>query len=311
MTTLTSRETRDWVLFADWCESMDTATLHRASLPTTAETVADFLVAFPAPIEAQGRRVRAIRRAHEHAQAPLDLPTTLPARLWREGAQWASVPRALAQVPKYQHALRRPAAAIRGRRDAWLIVLVGILGLSRNEARNLLESEVDLFPRITIKCQPIVKADPATECPACAVTRWLRIAGLASIGFWGTVKDTVRPDGFNDVEHDCASALDGTWRDAATLLPAVDRHGGVSAIPMSDRAVSTNVAYRQSLGPIAWRPGETAHSPSTGRFANATMNELANAYDDVDEKAAALLLRLKEIVGEGDEMLDHPKSYEL
>ena len=51
--------------------------------------------------------------------------------------------------------------------------------------------------------------------------------------------------------------------------------------------------------------------PLSGRYADATMNELAAAYDDVDQRAAALLLRLREIVGEGDEMLDHLKVYEL
>lgn len=288
-TATAKREARYWELFSDWCESMEIA-----PLPTTAETISAFLKDFPAPIETQGRRVKAIRRAHERAGQPLELPTAPRPVVLREGADWAEVPRALAQVPKYQHEKHFPVA-VRGRRDGWLLVLVGIVGLSRNEARSIHHSEVRLFPQITVKGVPIFTADPASECPACAVTRWLRIAGAVSFGFWNEVKDHVRPDGFKEGAHDCTEGLDGVWRQAATLLPAIDQHGWATSTPMSARAISTTMVHRQALGPIATVNDLAGRRPAEGRFADATMNELADAYDDVDERAAAVLLRLKEL----------------
>jgi hypothetical protein len=303
MATKTSRETRDWELFVDWCESMDAA-----PLPTTPETISDFLTAFPAPIEAQGRRVRAVRRAHERAGEPLVLPTAPRPSVLREGDPWAPVPRALAQVVKYHHP-KGFHLAIRGRRDGWLIVLVGTLGFTRNEARDLVHDDVQHFPQITIKGKPVPKAEPAAECPACAVTRWLRIAGDASFGFWSDVQQSVSPEDVDEQAHDCQVGLDGLWRRANTLLPAVDRHGWVSSEAMSVRSISATMARRQALGVVAEIKARAV--PTAGRFANATMNELADAYDDVDQRAAAALLLLKEIVGDGDEMLGHLKSFDL
>lgn len=297
------REARDWELFVDWCASMELA-----SLPTEAEVLATFLAEFPAPIETQGRRVRAVRKAHESAGQPLTLPVAERASALRNGPEWASVPRALAQVPKYGHP-KGFEAVVRGRRDGWLIVLVGLLGLSRGAARHLDQAVVQLFPRITIKDQPIPRLDPAAECPACAVTRWLRIVGAASFGFTNEIKTTISPGDVDAAEHDCAAGLDGVWRQANTLLPSVDRHGWASADPMSERSVSAVMARRQTLGPVA--DVKARVTPTGGPYEHATMSELADAYDDVDQRAAAVMLRLKAIVDEGDGMLDKLKSFGL
>ncbi|MCI4659672.1 hypothetical protein [Cryobacterium zhongshanensis] len=298
-----AREARDWELFVDWCASMGTN-----ALPTTAEVIADFLTEFPAPMEAQGRRVRAIRKAHENEGVPLALPTDRRASVLREGPEWASVPRALAQLPTYGHP-KVLEAVIRGRRDGWLIVLVGILGLSRNEARLLEQTDVELFPRLAIKGHPVPRTDPASECLACAVTRWLHVAGAASFGFRNELLDVISPIGIDPAAHDCDIGLDGVWRQANTLLPWVDRHGWVSADPMSSRSVSATLAHRQALGPVAEIRAYVA--PTGGRYEHATMNELADAYDDVDTKVAAMLLHLNEILDESAEVLDHLKEFDL
>lgn len=302
MTTAAVRETRDWGLFADWSRSFG-----RDPLPTSAELVGEFLAAFPAALETQGRRVRAIRRAHERAGLPLELPGSDSTRAFRTGTRWATVPQALAQVPKYQHR-KNMARALRGRRDGWLIVLIGVLGLTREQARSVHQRDVVLFPTLSVLERPVPRAASPDECAACAVTRWLRVAGAASFGWWNDIKDAVSPDGVEETDHDCLTGLDGTWRQAETLLPAVDRHGWVTAVPMSARAISSVTAERQT-------PGQTAELPrwqptvATGRFAAASLREVADAYDEVDQRAAAALLRLKEIVGESDEMLDHIKSF--
>jgi len=298
----TTQESRDWELFIDWCVSMDLP-----FLPASADTVAEFLTAFPAPVRTQGRRLRSIRRHHASAGVPLDLPVVARARPWREGDGWAPLPQALAQLPVYRHQ-KGLSMALRGRRDGWLLVLIGMVGLSRNDARLLPADAVSLFPRLTIAGHPVPREEPPAECPACAVTRWLRIAGSASFGWRQDMVEAISPVGDPLEHHDCAIGLDGTWRQASTLLPAIDRYGWVSADPMSTRAVSATVALRQMPGARDVLEQPVARL-SAGRFAKATMDELADAYDDVDERAAALLLRLKEIVGEGDEMLDHLKSF--
>lgn len=297
--TASHRETRDWELFADWCQSMDLT-----PLPTTAEVIADFLAAFPAPIESQGRRVRAIRRMHVRTGEHLALPTAPVPSALREGGEWAPVARALAQVPKYEYP-KNFHAALRGRRDGWLIVLVGVLGLSRNQARTLCQSDVQLAPHIAIKgaLVPGVDTASAAECPACAVTRWLRIAGPASFGFRSEVQHLVTPEGVDVSTHDCTIDVDDAWRQATTLLPAIDRYGWVSPVPMTARSVSATMARRQTLGPLA--VVRSLPVRAEGRFADATLDEVADAYDDIDRQAAAILLRLQEILGDTSEMLDH------
>lgn len=293
------RESQDWELFADWCLSMELA-----PLPTSVETISEFLAAFPAPLETQGRRVRAIRRAHERAGEPLALPTAPVPSALREGAQWAPVTRALAQVQKYEHP-KNFHAALRGRRDGWLIVLVGFLGLSRNQARGLCQSDVQLAPDITVRGALVPRDDTirATECPACAVTRWLRIVGAASLGFRGEVQHLVNPEGVDGTAHDCATDPDDSWRQATTLLPSIDRYGWVSSVPMTARSVSATMARRQTLGPLDQI--RTLPVRTEGRFATATLDEVADVYDDVDRQAAAILLRLQQILGDTTQMLDH------
>lgn len=300
------RDLRHWELFADWCRSLD---LEPA--PTTPEVIGRFLTAFPAPLSTQGGRVRAIRRRHESAGLTLELPTAPVPSALRVGEGWVPVHRALAQLPVYEHP-KNFRLALRGRRDGWLVVLVGIRGLSRNRARTLGQSQVQLTPQIRIAGQPVAPEDSVTaaQCPACAVTRWLRVVGEASLGFRGEVIRLIRPDGIDPDAHDCARELDESWRQAGTLLPAIDRHGWVSPVPMSARSVSATMARRQILAPVAGLKTPTP-VPAGGRFADATLGELAEVYDDVDRQAAALLLRIQKILDDSPELPDHSREASL
>ena len=96
---------------------------------------------------------------------------------------------------------------------------------------------------------------------------------------------------------------------ARVLAQCLDQHGHVAGEPMGPRSISATIAFRQTLGDVTEIGHTVPTFVPTGCFANATMSELADAYDDVDEQAAALLLRLKEIVGETDDMLNHIKNY--
>ncbi|WP_311245310.1 MULTISPECIES: hypothetical protein [unclassified Microbacterium] len=295
-----SREAREWALFLDWCTSTKAP-----ALPTTSDTIAAFLAAFPASLDAQGHRVRTIRRAHARAGEPLELPSTPPRSALQSGDGWASLPDALANLSPYQHR-KYFAQAMRARRDGWLLVLIGVVGLSRAEARSVMQAEVTLFPSLSIRDVPIPKSDPAAACAACAVTRWLRIVGAASRHWWTDVKESVTPDQ-DQLSHDCRSSLDGVWREAETLLPAIDQYGHVTSDPMSPKSITAVMKRRQRVGGSVDRD-QVIRTVSTGRFARATPNELADAYDDVDAQLAAVLLRSAQILQESDEMLDRISS---
>lgn len=293
-TGLTSaRDQRHWELFEDWCLSLDLT-----PVPTTPEVIGRFLTAFPAALSTQGHRVRAIRRRHEAAGARLELPTAteVPTAL-RQGQGWVPVPRALAQLSVYAHP-KHFDRALRGRRDGWLIVLIGVLGLNRNRARRLRPDQVHADEQISIAGRPVPAelAGPPGECPACAVTRWLRVAGAASFGFRGDVIRLLRPDGVDPETHDCTRDLDVEWREASTLLPAIDRHGWVSAVPMSPRAITATMAHRQAPAPVAELPQISAPPPASGSLADASLDDLDEVYDDVDRRTAELMLRIQAVL---------------
>lgn len=300
---MTPQERRDWALFADWCESVD-----EEPLPASASLIGDFLSAFPAAPSAQGRRVRAIRRSHEASGLTLDLPVAAQESPFRVGPDWANVSRALEQLPVQRHRKYFPLA-LRGRRDGWLIVLTGCLGMSRRQARAITEEHVSLYPHLAVHGGAVETTSSPKVCPACAVTRWLRVAGAASFGWTSEVKEIVAPDEASEGVHDCRVGLDGSWRQAQTLLPHIDRYGWVSAEPMSTRAISAVLASRQIPAAVEAAPSHGVASAATGRFASATRDELADAYDDVDARAAEMLLRLRSLVDEGDQTLDRIRSF--
>lgn len=291
-----TREQREWTLFTDWCSSMSVS-----SLPAASETVAQFLAAFPASMDAHGHRVRTIRRAHERAGVAFDIPSP-PHTALQIGDEWAPLPEALSNLQPYQHPKYVPAA-VRARRDGWLLVIIGFAGLTREEAQVVAETDVSLFPRLAVRGVDIPRASSPDECCACAVTRWLRVVYLASWGQRTELVETVSP-GQDQTAHDCRVGLDGTWRKAKTLLPSINQYGHVLAEPLSLRSITTIMKRRQRVRRDRDLGDQKIRTVATGRFAQATPNELADAYDDVDQQLAAILLRSTQILQESDEMLE-------
>lgn len=253
----------DWLLFVDWC-----SVIGRRSLPATERDIQDFLAAVPG---AQLRRLRAIRRAHEQARLTPPAPAARTAPLLRHGEEWARIPHALAQLPT----LRYPEG-LRGRRDGWLMILVGELGLTRQEA-------------LTYREVPAVeRCEPAASCPACVVSRWLRVVGPAYLGDRHVVRDLLDPRGADLAAHDCEVPLDDGWRQAPTLLPAIDQHGWVNMYrPISLTAVSTIAKQRQV--PAGDPPGPVPVTEPIGRFRDALDAELMAAFNEVDATLAAMI----------------------
>lgn len=244
------------------------------------------------------RRLKVIRSIHQEARLSLDIPTRAIPTATRIGGEWASIPLALAHTTK-----QRFPVGVRGRRDAFLLVLIGTLGLSRSEARSIHQSDIQLFPEVTIRGVTIPKSEKARECPRCAVTRWLRIVNLAAFGARADLGVILDPTLNLDI-HDCLTGLNGDWRYAPVLMASVDRHGWLdNTAPLSLRSISSIMARCQGApGPVEeeWVPKEY-----TGRFKDATNSDLADAYDDVDEKLTELLERINNAVGESDDLLGH------
>ncbi|ROR76036.1 hypothetical protein SAMN06295974_3817 [Plantibacter flavus] len=295
MTQLTSREARDWELFVDWCVSMSLA-----PLPTSGATTEAFLEAFPAAAATQIRRRRVIHKQNSAVGVASEAPVS---SALRHGDGWASVSRALAQVPKY-HYPTGFQEAVRGRRDGWLIVLVGVLGMNRQQAVDVTTDDVTVSPHLSICGQAVERSESADECAACAVTRWLRVVGDLTPWFnKAAITRVVSPIGVEQSSHDCGVDVDRAWKDATTLLPSINRHGHPVDSPLSLRSISATMARRQQFGEVATIQEYTVRTG--GRFANATSSELAAAQDDVDARLDEMSAWLKALLAETTETLDH------
>ncbi len=137
-------------------------------------------------------------------------------------------------------------AGLRGRRDAWLLVLIAVLGMSSREALAVETRDVKLQPEIAIARRMVARADSAPACPACAVTRWLRVLGPAAAGMTAMTVDILnRPHGA-DLIHDCSISIDQQWRNVDTLLPKMDLRGWINpASPLSVSSLTSIIRHRQ------------------------------------------------------------------
>jgi hypothetical protein len=101
---------RDWLLFVDFCAAGE-----REALPASVSTIAEFMYLVPVGESAAGRRQRAIRRAHAAAGQHVVSPFTRRKR--REPAP------GIGAFPT-----TRFPVGLRGRRDAFIVLLIGELG---------------------------------------------------------------------------------------------------------------------------------------------------------------------------------------
>ncbi|QKS12730.1 hypothetical protein HUN58_15010 [Curtobacterium sp. Csp1] len=189
-----------WGRFVAWCEAAG-----HESLPATAATIEQFLTLFPGSASTQRLRRRAIRGHHLEAGLPDPIPV-VEARVWPrpEAPDQAAVGEVLAVIPKYRYPI-----GLRGRRDAFLIVLLGVLHLTREQARTITPADVAVTSIIRIRGHVPPSTDDPVSCAACAVTRWLRVVGPAWTGFRGDVVRLLDPTKGNLDRHDCEQPLPG------------------------------------------------------------------------------------------------------
>lgn len=285
-----------WGRFVAWC----TAYGHE-SLPATAATIGQFLTMFSGSASTQRLRRRAIRAHHVGAGFPDPIPT-VEARVWPrlEASDQAAVGEVLAAIPKYRYPI-----GLRGRRDAFLTVLLGVLHLTREQARTITPADVAVTSIIRIRGHVVPSSDDPAACAACAVTRWLRIVGPVWTGFRGDVIRLLDPTKGNLDRHNCEQPVPGEWRRAEQLLLPLDVHGWArTGVTLSGRSMTSIIPSRRAAAandPITEVLGVVARPPS--RFDTLTLQETYSELGATDVAVDAALARLA-MVWDGAQALD-------
>lgn len=276
-----------WQLYADWCEARGRVPVH-----ASVEQLAAYAQEVPAAFSTTGARIRAVRIAHELAGAPFPYPVVSPVSAVRSGEGWAPISDAIAAVP----VTRYPAGLV-GRRDAFVLLLLDRLRLSRSQARAVSVAAVDP-DRWRIASVELLRRNPAATCERCVLSRWLRVLGPAALGRRLSVAEVLDP-GLHTESHDCDEPLDAAWTSAPVLLPAIDQHGWLdNHRPLSVRTISAITAVRQD--PTV-EPTDNYPKARTRRNTPAmSLREVADAYDELDERVAAILLHTRTLLAQID-----------
>ncbi|MBF4609471.1 hypothetical protein [Curtobacterium sp. VKM Ac-1393] len=268
-----------------WC-----AATSQASLPAAPATIEQFLAAFPGAASTQRLRRSSIRAHHLAAGYPDPLPA-LRGRVWpyQSAPHSVDVREVLAAIPKYRYPL-----GLRGRRDAFLIVLLGVLHLTRREAQTVTAGEVAVTSIVRIRGKVVPSADDPAACAACAVTRWLRVVDPVWTGFRGDVVRLLDPTTGNLDMHDCEQPLSGQWRRAEQLLLPLDVHGwartgatlsgrSMTSIVPTRRVAAAHGTDQEAVGPVA---------RAASRFADLTLQETYAELGATDAAADDVLARI-------------------
>ncbi|MDP4335363.1 hypothetical protein Q7F20_18485 [Curtobacterium sp. A7_M15] len=212
-----------------------------------------------------------------------------------EAPDQAVVGEVLAAIPKYRYPI-----GLRGRRDAFLVVLLGALHLTREQARTITPADVAVTSILRIRSHVVPSSDDPMSCAACAVTRWLRIVGLVWTGFRGDVIRLLDPTRGNLDRHDCEQPVPGEWRRAEQLLLSLDVHGWArTGLSLSGRSMTSIIPSRRAAaadGPIVETLGAVARRPS--RFDALTLQETYAELGSTDDAVNDALTRLATILND-------------
>lgn len=281
----TSRKVADgeWELFADWCRAH-----HERALPATLDTVGRFAHTVSGAPSTIKHRLWSIASVHARAGFDFELSRTTPSVAWRSGESWPTAGQALAKIPIYGW-----TSGYRGRRDAVLIVAIGVLGFSRRETIELTGSDVTFDGQDYYLAGHAIPRDQSPgACPSCAVARWLPL--LTAVESWSRadaqaiVMAPSGPTAGDCTKHCCRQIAESRWPQHVPLLPSIDQYG-YAGDSLTPRAVSAILSSKQS-GTFNGAPGSEAgaHNASDadrGRFAGYSMDELVDALDDLDDAA--------------------------
>lgn len=264
-------------------------------IPATADVLTSFLDAFPAARSTQVKRLAAILAVHQTAGQSIEVPRlTRPVdSLWAPRPGLLDPAGALAQLPRY-----RFPTGLTGRRDGFLIVLTGVLGLTREQARNVTPEDIDIAPgTTTILARDVPTAEVAGACPRCAVAGWLGVIAPHYERLRGSYLPLLDPTTANPEAHVCERSTGDLWRNGVALLPTIDRTGAVGTGPsLSVRAITTIIATRRIPTGRVQRTGPVL--TGRGRYQAATSVELAAAQDDILAQVDEANRQLEEFLAE-------------
>ncbi|MCG2624452.1 hypothetical protein LVY72_21420 [Arthrobacter sp. I2-34] len=287
---------RQWSLFRDWCTAAGLD-----PLPTTAEAIAQFLREVPAAPATQAKRVQTIRRIHREAGAVLALPEPVAGRPWREGEGWLDLAGTLACCP-----VDGWTQGLAGRRDAFLAVLAGACGFTREQARAVVPADIrpDRDTGWMIRDVPLERTADPVGCPACAAARWLEVLGRLDGRGRASAQSCLT--GYRPGGHDCLEPPAPAALEVPTLLPAIDRYGWLADwAPLTARSISAILAYRQD----ASRQPAVDHGPPEREgerredYQRASMQELAEILDVLERKADEALRASDAVIADTHSML--------
>ncbi|MEV1295893.1 hypothetical protein [Pseudonocardia sp. NPDC049635] len=286
---------REWALFCDYA-----AATGQPALPTTVAALAGFFTALPARPATQARRIRAIAAAHRRAghilARPQNGPAALPDPTPRPRTAHAAGVDPLEMIAAC--ATRGWPHGLHGRRDAFLVVTTLILGLPQGRVRALVPAQITLGAdgvRVGAHAVP-ADADPR-RCPVCAVVRWLDILGILDGLGRGSARMHLTaahtPTTLDPHRHYIPGPQ--RWRAAATLLPAIDRHGWHDDYqPITTRTIRTRLTLAAqhheqdtpALGTQA--PGTVECGPVTAGRSAPGLEEALTLLEDIADDADAL-----------------------
>lgn len=287
----------NWQLFLDWCTAAGAS-----SLPADRATITAFLTELPAGRSTRLARIAAIRRAHASAGLADPYPTC-PIDLSPDPV----LPEILGAVT-----VRGWPMGVTGRRDGFLLVLYAGLHLTRRRIRALVAADIAAgVGWASIAGRSVVRTASPGDCPVCAITRWLRVLGIAERSGWWAVKSQMAgqfPEPADAADaHDCDRPVGAGWRRAELLLPAIDRYGFMDGeAPLTVRSISTLSIRRRALAqepaaepseltlPVVALPAaEPEPSSWTLRSTKDALAELDPLLDRLDAEIDAALARTK------------------
>ncbi len=321
---------RTWALWVDWCDVVDCDPWR-----PDAVSLQRFFDTLPVSRSTADRRRAILRTRLRHAPDPLTADqfrqlglihavqrSGVPA--WRRGPGWLELGPCLSRIPAGGW-----PAGLRGRRDAFAALLVAEGPLTRSQAVTFNPRHLQVSASGTVVITAPTPAPPRSDgidtgelrlhddplqCPRCVVVRWLEVCEASILWGRGRVHELLHDAPHAPISHACrvtgpAIANARYWRQAAWLLPAIDRHGWMQLEdyhtgqgPMSTRSLSAVLALRQSIdaaGPVLEPTTEpTAGAglkiPEPGPWADVDDDELFEALEHSTAAADEVLQRVEQ-----------------
>jgi hypothetical protein len=278
---------REWALFSTYCQATGAP-----ALPTTLAALRGFFRQVSGAPATRRRRLLAIAAAHRAAGCLLYQPPD-PTPSQRDPGAWLRAPGALiAACP-----MRGWPAGFAGRRDAFLIVLIRVLGHTHSGARGITPADIDIGDGlIRIRGDTVPATDDAATCPRCAVARWLTALDVADGLAPRTLQDELTTPAAPTIQagHDHRSPETGRWRATGPLLPPIDRYGWRrDQKPLSRCSIGT----RLSLAATRERPPEPPQAPPAPESGLAIDDDAVTALlTKLEDDTAALDARIAAIL---------------